>query len=328
MLQNDENQPLSEPATRIAERGAESPASSPVKRLPLRFDHHRVRAIGRFFLFFILVRVLLTPLLFAAVRPFRFKIEATLDYLAEALVLIAVLLGTLIMARIEQRSFLDYGLLDRRAIQDLLKGALVGYLGLTLMLLGFQATHHSHFGPEYPHGTALLRAALINVLVFALTALYEEMSFRGYPLYTLVEGIGFWPAAVAMSLFFAWEHTLNPGESRVGIAAVFLFGLVLAFSVWRSGSLLWAIGFHFMWDYSETFIYGVPDSGLVSPAHLLSTRFTGPAWITGGSVGPEGSYFIFLVLAAVVLTIHLIYPSRQFQKILIHHGVTETREDS
>jgi hypothetical protein len=25
----------------------------------------------------------------------------------------------------------------------------------------------------------------------------------------------------------------------------------------------------------------------------------------------------------VVLTIHLIYPSRQFQKILIHHGVTE-----
>jgi hypothetical protein len=258
--------------------------------------------------------VLLTPLLFAAVRPFRFKAEATLDYIAEALVLVAVLLGTLIMASIDHRSFFDYGLRDRRATQDLFKGAIVGYLTLTLMLLGLQATHHSHFGPEYPHGTALLRAALVNVAVFALTALYEELAFRGYLLYTLAEGIGFWPAAVAMSVFFSWEHTVNPGESRVGIAAVFVFGLVLAFSVWRSGSLLWAIGFHFMWDYSETFIYGVPDSGLISPTHLLSTRFTGPAWITGGSVGPEGSYFIFLVLAIVALTIHLTYPSRQFQK--------------
>jgi hypothetical protein len=314
MLQNNENQPLSESAARVPEPEKEPAAFPSVKRRPLWFNHHRVSAIGRLLLFLILVRVLLTPLLFAAVRPFRFKIEATLDYIAEALVLIAVLLGTLIMARIEQRSFFDYGLRDRRATQDFFKGAVVGYLALTLMLLGLRATHHSHFGPEYPRGTALLRAALINVLVFALTALYEEMSFRGYPLYTLTEGIGFWPATVAMSLFFAWEHTLNPGESRVGIAAVFVFGLVLAFSVRRSGSLLWAMGFHFMWDFSETFVYGVPDSGLVSPAHLLSTRFTGPAWITGGSVGPEGSYFIFLVLAIVALTIHLIYPSRQFQK--------------
>jgi hypothetical protein len=317
MLQNDENQPLSESATRVPEPKKESARPLTLKRRPSWIENPRVSAIGRFGLFLILVRVLLTPLLFAAVRPFRFRAEATLDYLAEALVLIAVLLGTLIMALIDRRSFFDYGLRNRRATQDLLKGVIVGYLTLSLMLLGLQATHHSHFGPEYPHGTALFRAALVNVVVFALTALYEELAFRGYPLYTLAEGIGFWPAAVAMSLFFAWEHTVNPGESRVGIAAVFVFGLVLAFSVWRSGSLLWALGFHFMWDYSETFIYGVPDSGLVSPAHLLSTRFTGPAWITGGSVGPEGSYFIFLVLGLIMVVIHLMYPHRAFANRVI-----------
>src|SRR5689334_24766689 len=41
-------------------------------------------------------------------------------------------------------------------------------------------------------------------------------------------------------------------------------------------------GFHFMWDYSESFLYGVPDSGLVQPEHLLSTHLSGPTWITGG----------------------------------------------
>jgi len=145
-----------------------------------------------------------------------------------------------------------------------------------------------------------------------IVALFEENAFRGYLLHTLAEGLGFWPAAVLMSLLFAAVHVQNPGESKAGIVAVFAFGMMLAFSLWRTGSLLWAIGFHFMWDYSESFLYGVPDSGLVQPEHLLSTRLSGPAWITGGSVGPEGSWFIFVLLATVALTIHFLYPRRQF----------------
>ena len=164
------------------------------------------------------------------------------------------------------------------------------------------------------HGSELLTAAMLNILGFTLVALLEETAFRGYALYTLAKGIRFWPAAVVMSLLFAWEHLQNSGESRIGIVAVFAFGVLLAFSIWRTGSLLWAIGFHFAWDYAETFIYGVPDSGFVSPQHLLSAKFVGPSWITGGSVGPEGSYFIFIVLAAIAVVIHFAYPSPRFQK--------------
>jgi hypothetical protein len=125
--------------------------------------------------------------------------------------------------------------------------------------------------------------------------------------------MGFWPAAVLISLLFAYVHVQNPGEAPMGIAAVFVFGMMLAFSLWRTGSIVWAIGFHFMWDYSETFIYGVPDSGFVSPQHLLSAKFSGPAWITGGTVGPEGSAFIFVVLAVVAVLIHFQYPTSQFR---------------
>jgi membrane protease YdiL (CAAX protease family) len=314
MLQGHENQRLSDSASHLQDGENERPSQPGLRHQPLWFRNPRIRAIWRFLLFLILVRILLIPVLFSAVRPFRFRTEATLDYLAEGLLLVAVLLGTAIMARIDRRQFFDYGLRDPRPLLNCLKGALTGFSSLTLMLLGLQAAHHSHFGPQFIHGTALLYAALLNVFEFLLTALYEELMFRGYSLCTLAEGVGFWPGALAVSMYFAWEHTVNPGESRVGIAAVFVFGIVLAFSVWRSGSLLWAIGFHFMWDYSESFIYGVPDSGLVSPSHFLSTAFSGPAWITGGTVGPEGSYFIFLVLAVVALTIHLTYPSRKFKK--------------
>jgi hypothetical protein len=63
---------------------------------------------------------------------------------------------------------------------------------------------------------------------------------------------------------------------------------------------LWfAVGFHAAWDWGETFVYSVPDSGTLFPGHLLKTSFRGPDWLTGGVVGPEGSVICFVVIAVV-----------------------------
>jgi uncharacterized protein len=271
-----------------------------------------LRAGWRFVLFLVLLRLVLIPAVFGAARPFRHRLESSVGDISDVLLLACILLGTFIMSKLERRSVFSYGLRDSLALPRFLSGTLAGFVSLTLMLVGLRVTHHLMFGPRDMSGSQLLVAALLNLLGFLVVALFEETAFRGYALHTLAEGIGFWPAALMISILFASVHMQNPGESKVGIAAVFAFGMMLAFSLWRTGSLLWAIGFHFMWDYSESFLYGVPDSGLVQPEHLLSTRLSGPAWITGGSVGPEGSWFIFVVLAVVALTIHLVYPKRQF----------------
>ena len=278
----------------------------------LFFNARGLRAGWRFILFLILVRLLLAPLVFALAKPFLHSAESRLGDISDVLLLVSILLGTLIMSKLERRSMLSYGLKDSAVVPRFLSGSVIGFVSLTLMLLALRTTHHLFFGPRQTGASQLLVAALLNVLGFVIVALFEENAFRGYLLHTLAEGLGFWPAALLMSLLFAAMHVQNPGESKVGIVAVFAFGVMLAFSLWRTGSLLWAIGFHFMWDYSESFLYGVPDSGLVQPEHLLSTRLSGPTWITGGSVGPEGSWFIFAILAIVALIIHLVYPKRQF----------------
>lgn len=280
------------------------------KRNPVFFNERGLRAGWRYLIFLVLLFVFV-PTIFAIVHPFKRAIQSAVGNVSEFLLLACVLLATFVMAKIERRSFFNYGLRDRTAVAHGLSGMLIGFFSLTLMLLGFRAANDFYFGPEAMHGSALATAAFSNLIAFVLVGLFEETTFRGYAFYTLIDGMGFWPAAVVMSLLFAFVHRNNPGEAPVGIVAVFAFGMMLAFSIWRTGSLLWAIGFHFMWDYSETFIYGVPDSGFVSPQHLLSAKFAGPAWVTGGSVGPEGSYFIFLVLAVVALAIHLLYPNRQ-----------------
>ena len=74
----------------------------------------------------------------------------------------------------------------------------------------------------------------------------------------------------------------------MGVFSAGAVGLVLAYSFYRSGSLMWALGFHAAWDYAQSFVWGVADSGVVTPGTLFTSTFHGPAWLTGGSGGARG----------------------------------------
>jgi hypothetical protein len=65
---------------------------------------------------------------------------------------------------------------------------------------------------------------------------------------------------------------------------------------------------HAAWDWSETFLYSVPDSGLVLPGHLMNPTFHGSRWLTGGSVGPEGSVLLLVVIAVLWVVFDRMYP--------------------
>jgi membrane protease YdiL (CAAX protease family) len=72
----------------------------------------------------------------------------------------------------------------------------------------------------------------------------------------------------------------------------------------RTGDLWFAIGFHTAWDWAESYFYGVPDSGELVTGHLMNVSFSGPQWLTGGSVGPEGSWLctaLLVVLGLILL---------------------------
>lgn len=109
---------------------------------------------------------------------------------------------------------------------------------------------------------------------------------------------GFWQAAWVSSMFFAFQHTDNRGETWVGILAAGAIGFVWCVSVRVTGSAWWAIGCHAAWDWAETFFYGTRNSGLPAKGHWLTTRPMGAALWSGGTDGPEGSV---LVLGAILL---------------------------
>jgi uncharacterized protein len=115
---------------------------------------------------------------------------------------------------------------------------------------------------------------------------------------------------IITSLILSVAHAGNSGEAMLGLVGVFAVGLLACLMLRRTGDLWFPIGFHFSWDYAESFIFGVPDSsGNVAAGHLLSTHMHGSKWLTGGSVGPEGSLLVFVLLGLTTFAFHRVYPS-------------------
>jgi len=212
-----------------------------------------------------------------------------------------------IMSRIERRKVGAYGLpLQRSALSALVRGYFLwGFLPLAVVLLVLRVMHAFYFGDVTELNTRILGWGLLWFAVFLLVGFFEEYILRGYFFYTLADGIGFWPAAVIQALLFALGHMGNGGETKIGIIATGLFALFAATTLWRTGNLWLAVGAHAGWDWGQSYFFGVNDSGFQAPGHLLNPHVSqGPDWLTGGTVGPEGSA-VTLVLWAIMTIVFL-----------------------
>lgn len=218
----------------------------------------------------------------------------------------------LLMAKLELREAGLYGLPLRESFgKKFWKGVALGFFEVTL-LVGLIAGFGGYsFGLSTLHGPAILGWGAVWAVAFLLVGLSEEFLFRGYIQYTLSRGMGFWPAAVSLSIVFGAVHLRNPGEGLTGAASVAGTGLVFAFALRRTGSLWLPVGWHASFDFGETFLFSVPDSGVLYDKHLSNAVLHGANWLTGGTVGPEGSVFSFVTMGICALLIHLFFPAKK-----------------
>ena len=225
---------------------------------------------------------------------------------------LAAAIPAVVLSRIERRPWSAYGLpLKQTFGRQFWAGTLWGFLAISLLI--FVIYERSGFLPGHIilHGTRLLRFAGFWLVYFVFVALFEDFWLRGYSLFTLARGIGFWPATAVLSAVFGLLHLRNRGEHWSGVLLAAFIGFFFCVTLRRTGTLWFAVGFHTAWDWGESFFYSVPDSGMVVPGHLLSSSLPGPDWLTGGSVGPEGSVFCVVVMALVWIAFDRLYPAKR-----------------
>jgi hypothetical protein len=255
-------------------------------------------------------------------------------FVSESIAVLVTLLVTWIMSKIERRPNSVYGFGGNRKLLLFAAGLAGGVICISLLVLTLWGTGLLIIDSRLLFGSGILRYASIWLFNFLLVGLFEEYSTRGYLQYTLTRGLaglyqcafktrhsvalGFWTSAVILSILFGLGHGKNPGESPIGLFNSGLVAMVLCLSLWRTGSLWWAIGFHASWNWGQSFLYGVADSGTMVQHHLLATHAVGKPVLSGGATGPEGSIFILAILTLASLIILFTLPRA-------HYGNTPER---
>jgi membrane protease YdiL (CAAX protease family) len=233
-------------------------------------------------------------------------------FFSECTKAVGTLLAAWIMSRLEGRKLGEYGLPWRSGQgKFFLQGAVFGIAEVAGIIGVLAAAGYYSFGSLEVHGASLLKWALFWAVLFVIVGFFEEYAFRGYIQFALTKGFGFWPATIVTSFIFGAVHMANPGESWPGIAGVMAAGVFWCFTLRRTGTLWFAFGMHAAFDFGETFLFSVPDSGAVFPGHLSSAVIhNGPAWLVGGTAGPEASVLDFVILAIFFCIVHVMYPAK------------------
>jgi membrane protease YdiL (CAAX protease family) len=223
--------------------------------------------------------------------------------------LFIAIVPAMVLARVERRRWKVYGLPVRQAGgRGFWIGTVWGFAGISLLMFALSGVHAFSFDHVLLHGLRLVRFAVYWAVMFLLVGLFEEFLLRGYTQFTLARAIGFWPAAIVLSCMLGLIHLRNQGEQWNGLLAAAFIGFFFCLTLRRTGNLWFAVGFHATWDWGETFFYSVPDSGMVAPGHLLHSSMHGAPWLSGGSVGPEGSILCFVVIALLWIAFDRVYP--------------------
>lgn len=232
---------------------------------------------------------------------------------SEAAIMLAVILPAFVMALIEKRPFGTFGLPKQNAFRrNFWIGTLWGFVSLSVLMIALRLSGAFSFGTLSIHGSQIAKYGIYYLIFFLLVGFFEDFLFRGYSQWVFSQGMHFWPAAALLSVAFGAVHSSNPGESKAGLVAAALIGFFFCLTLRRTGDLWWAVGFHMSWDWGESYFYSVPDSGGMMPGHLLNSSFHGPAWLTGGSVGPEGSLLVFAVIVALWVAFDRMYPEVKY----------------
>ncbi len=268
----------------------------------LFFGPAELRAGWRLLIFAVIVLVI-GAVARLATFPARGRLnEDTLSVLNLLMTVGIFLVSSAVMAKLERRKIADYGLPWRRTLgKQFWQGTLIGFPTITALVAVLHLAGVVSFTSGTPQGSVIWMYALGYGLFFVLGAVFEEFFCRGYLLFTLTTGIGFWPAVVLTSVLFGGLHAFNPGETAFGCFSAGVFGLLLCLMLRRTGSLWMSIGFHAAYNWGEAFFYGTPDSGQLAPQRFLTAHFDGPQWLTGGSAGPEGSYLCVAIVALVTI---------------------------
>ena len=147
---------------------------------------------------------------------------------------------------------------------------------------------------------------LFSLFCVCIQSSSEELWCRGFMYERLHERYPLWVAVAVNGVLFGLLHIFNPGAAVIPIVGIIITGLSYSLLRWYSGSIWVAMGIHTGWNFTQNYLFGLPNSGLVSEAsvfHLGAANGT-TTWVYDWVFGVEGgipALFIDGLLGVIII---------------------------
>ncbi|MBI2689610.1 MAG: CPBP family intramembrane metalloprotease [Acidobacteria bacterium] len=257
---------------------------------------------------------------FLLLQPFGLFVGATLGSFAGGAI------ATVLALRIYLQGTLpDIGLVwHAAAARHLGLGMALG-AGSAVLVVGVPLLiDKAYFVPSSEYPLSFPAMFLVGI-VLLFGALGEELIFRGYPFQMLAGRYGTFQILLPAAVLFAAAHAGNLNSSPLGLFNTFLWGVVLGYSLLRSGDLWLPTGLHFGWNFTLP-LFGVNLSGFRMGMTGRTLEWRASDLWSGGSYGPEASVLSSLVVAGLFFALHRIPLSRQ-RLLLMPDLIEEVEEE-
>lgn len=233
----------------------------------------------------------------------RFKGDASmLVYLFSEWFLV---LGSLLLAiALLKDGLRAIGMDPRYGMRLYLPGAAIGagmflLFVIVALLLGGYSIGINPAGVDWP-------MIILFMIAFVGQSAFEEVFSRGFLLYWLKTKIGTIGAVLVTATIFSLMHIPNGHTTVLSVLNIFLVGVFYGLLVLRTGSLWMACGAHFAWNFLETNVFLVPNSGnAVTTGIFKLTPLAENELLIGKEFGPEGSLTVSIIHLLAILLLAL-----------------------
>ena len=157
----------------------------------------------------------------------------------------------------------------------------------------------------------ILFRVLFNVINFLVVALSEELTIRGY-LFDVLSDY-FTPKVVILvtSLLYAVLHVFS-NVGMLSIINILLLGVFLGYITYKSGTVLYAVLIHFLWNYIQVIVLSMPLNGNHGQGIFITTIIN-RSFILENINGLENSILITIMLSFSLLLMFLL-ANKSFRK--------------
>ena len=125
-------------------------------------------------------------------------------------------------------------------------------------------------------------------------------------------------AVIANAILFASLHLMNPGITVLAYLNIALVGILFSLVVYYFDSLWMAFGIHAGWNFTQSILLGLPNSGLCVPYSVfkLDTANARDSFAYSVGFGLEGTITACVLTVACCVMVVLIAKKRQEKNVV------------